>query len=51
MAASGGRRLLAALGGGLLLAGAACERWSVFEAGFESARDPAYTVGPQRERV
>ena len=28
-----------------------CERWSVFRAGFASARDPAYTVGPQRARL
>jgi hypothetical protein len=26
-------------------------RWSVYKAGFQSARDPRYTVGPQRERV
>jgi formate-dependent nitrite reductase membrane component NrfD len=38
-------------GGALVLAGAACERWSVFEAGFQSARDPRYTVGPQRTRI
>jgi hypothetical protein len=25
-------------------------RWSVFKAGFQSARDPKYTVVPQRER-
>jgi hypothetical protein len=47
----GGRRWGAVAGGGLLLAGAAAKRWSVFKAGFQSARDPAYTVGPQRERV
>ncbi len=40
-----------ALGGVLVLAGAACERWSVFKAGFQSARDPKYTVMPQRERL
>jgi hypothetical protein len=34
-----------------VLAGALCERWSVFKAGFQSARDPQYTVGPQRRRV
>jgi hypothetical protein len=33
------------------VAGAAAERWSVFEAGFASARDPSYTVGPQRARI
>jgi formate-dependent nitrite reductase membrane component NrfD len=52
LAAAGRRRRLAATGGSaLLLAGAACERWSVFKAGFQSARDPKYTVGPQRRRV
>src|SRR5215218_1176868 len=51
--AFGGRksRLAAIAGGALILAGAACERWSVFKAGFQSARDPKYTVMPQRERL
>jgi hypothetical protein len=44
-------RSAAVLGGGLLLAGAVCERWSVFKAGFQSAQKPQYTVGPQRRRV
>jgi hypothetical protein len=26
-------------------------RWGVFKAGFASARDPKYTVVPQRERA
>jgi hypothetical protein len=26
-------------------------RWGVFKAGFASARDPKYTVIPQRERA
>jgi hypothetical protein len=34
-----------------LLAGSACQRWAVFKAGFASAKDPKYTVGPQRERA
>jgi hypothetical protein len=34
-----------------VLAGAVCERWSVFKAGFQSARDPGYTTRPQRTRV
>jgi hypothetical protein len=34
-----------------LLAGAFCERWAVYKAGFASVRDPKYVVGPQRERV
>ncbi len=38
-------------GGALLLAGALATRWSVYTAGFASARDPKATVGPQRERI
>src|SRR5918912_727518 len=45
------RRSAAIAGGALILAGAAFERWSVFRAGFQSARDPKYTVMPQRERL
>jgi formate-dependent nitrite reductase membrane component NrfD len=45
------RRSAAVLGGGALLAGAAVERFAVFRAGFASAKDPKFTVGPQRERV
>jgi hypothetical protein len=33
------------------LAGEVALRWSVFKAGFQSARDPRYTVEPQRGRV
>jgi hypothetical protein len=44
-------RLAAVVGGGLVLAGEAALRWSVFKAGFQSARDPKYTVKPQRERA
>jgi DMSO reductase anchor subunit len=44
-------RVAAVTGGALLLAGEAALRWSVFKAGFQSARDPKYTVIPQRERV
>jgi formate-dependent nitrite reductase membrane component NrfD len=40
-----------ALGGALVCAGGMCLRWSVYKAGFQSARDPKYTVGPQRERA
>jgi formate-dependent nitrite reductase membrane component NrfD len=48
----GGRsRLAAAASGAALLAGSACLRFGVFEAGQDSARDPRYTVVPQRERV
>jgi formate-dependent nitrite reductase membrane component NrfD len=48
----GGRsRSVAALSGAALLAGSACLRFGVFEAGQASARDPKYTVVPQRERI
>ena len=43
-------RLAAAAGGALTLAGEVAVRWSVFKAGFQSARDPKYTVAPQRAR-
>ena len=51
--ASGGRRsrLAAAVGSLLVLGGELALRWSVFEAGFESARDPKYVVASQRERL
>jgi len=39
------------LGGALLLLGSACQRLAVHKAGFESARDPSYVVGPQRARL
>jgi hypothetical protein len=44
-------RLAAVAGGALVLAGELGVRWSVFKAGFQSARDPKYTVVPQRERL
>jgi hypothetical protein len=44
-------RAVAAGSAAAVLAGAALERWSVFRAGFQSAEDPKYVVGPQRERV
>jgi hypothetical protein len=51
-AAFGGRsRTAAVLSGTALMAGSACTRFGVFEAGQASARDPKYTVVPQRERV
>ena len=48
-----GRRSRAAAitGSALVLAGELALRWSVFKAGFQSARDPRYTVVPQRERL
>jgi hypothetical protein len=57
-AVTGGALLLAARGrssrtaavisGALLSAGALSARWSVFKAGFQSAADPKYVIGPQR---
>jgi polysulfide reductase-like protein len=44
-------RIAAAAGGALVLAGEVAVRWSVFRAGFQSARDPKYTVVPQRARA
>jgi len=41
----------AAVGGTLVCAGEICLRYAVMEAGKQSARDPKYTVGPQRERA
>jgi hypothetical protein len=51
VAGLGRRRPAAVAGGALLLAGAVCERWSIFRAGFQSAADPKYTVGPQRRGI
>ncbi len=48
---AGRSRTVAVLSGAALLAGSACTRFGVFEAGQESAKDPKYTVVPQRERV
>jgi formate-dependent nitrite reductase membrane component NrfD len=44
-------RPAAVVGGALVLAGEVALRWSVFKAGFQSARDPRYTVLPQRKRI
>jgi Polysulphide reductase, NrfD len=53
LVALGGRRRrgLAAAGAALALAGSVCERWAVYKAGFQSARDPRYVVAPQRARM
>jgi formate-dependent nitrite reductase membrane component NrfD len=45
------RRPGLALAGAALLAGSALTRFGVFEAGLASARDPKYTVDPQRARL
>lgn len=44
-------RVGSGLAGTALIAGSACTRFGVFHAGQQSARDPKYTVVPQRERV
>jgi formate-dependent nitrite reductase membrane component NrfD len=44
-------RVAARLSGAALLAGSACTRFGIFEAGRASAKDPKYTVVPQRERL
>jgi hypothetical protein len=51
LATGRGRRGRTAAGAAMVLGGAICQRWSVYSAGFPSARDPKYTVGPQRARV
>jgi polysulfide reductase-like protein len=45
------RKGAAAVGALLLLAGSACQRQAVVAAGRQSARDPRFVVGPQRERM
>lgn len=40
----------AVAGSALVLAGEVALRWSVFRAGFQLARDPRYTVIPQKQR-
>ncbi len=50
--ARGGSSRLAAVASGVLLSGgAALHRWSVFKAGFQSAADPKYVIGPQRAGI
>jgi formate-dependent nitrite reductase membrane component NrfD len=44
------RRTLQGLAGALALAGSACTRFAVYEAGFESAVDPRYVIEEQRGR-
>jgi hypothetical protein len=44
-------RLLGQLSGAALLAASAATRWGIFHAGLASARDPKYTVIPQRQRL
>jgi hypothetical protein len=44
-------RTLSMLSGGALIAASACTRFGIFEAGQQSARDPRFTIAPQRERL
>ena len=44
-------RTAAVLGGAALLAGSACTRFGIYYGGVASAKNPKYTVVPQRERV
>jgi hypothetical protein len=50
-ALAGRSRVAAALSGAALMAASALTRFGVFEAGRAGARDPKYTVGPQRQRL
>jgi formate-dependent nitrite reductase membrane component NrfD len=51
VATARGRRGRVLAGSAAILAGGLAERWSIFRAGFASARDPRYVVGPQRRRL
>ncbi|MBO0834786.1 MAG: polysulfide reductase, partial [Actinobacteria bacterium] len=44
-------RTATALSGLALLASSALTRFGIFMAGRTAARDPAYTIGPQRQRI
>jgi formate-dependent nitrite reductase membrane component NrfD len=48
---AGRSRTAAAAAGAALLAGSALTRFGIFAGGMESARDPKYTVEPQRARL
>jgi hypothetical protein len=45
------RRMVTAGAGAALMAASAATRFGIFHAGMASARDPKYTVVPQRERL
>jgi hypothetical protein len=47
----GHRRDVAVASGLALLAASVLTRFGVFEAGLESARDPRYTIEPQKRRL
>jgi hypothetical protein len=44
-------RPASAVAGTMLIAASAATRWGVFHAGLASARDPRYTIVPQRQRL
>jgi formate-dependent nitrite reductase membrane component NrfD len=44
-------RAVSAASGAALVAGSVCTRFGIFHAGQDSAKDPKYTIVPQRERV
>lgn len=48
---AGRNRVGAALSGAALLAGSLCTRMAIYKAGLESAKDPIYTIRPQRRRA
>jgi hypothetical protein len=50
-ALAGRSRIVAALSGAALLAGSALTRFGIFDGGIASAKDPKYTVLPQRQRL
>jgi hypothetical protein len=49
--AAGSSRVRTAAAAATLAAGAVATRWCIFRAGFESASDPKYVVGPQRAGI
>jgi hypothetical protein len=51
MTARGRGRTGALAGGAMIVGGSIFTRWAIFKAGVESAKDPKYTVAPQRARV
>lgn len=44
-------KVLNVAGGAMLVAGSFCTRYAIYHAGQESAKDPVYTVRPQRRRA
>lgn len=48
---AGRSRVVGVAAGASLLAGSALTRFAIFEAGMASAKDPKYTVVPQRQRL